>query len=298
MNEAKRDDWDDEEDQPKDDKANDEQEVEVKNEDGKVSVTQRPSRAERRQRRFEETVARHVQEKTSGLEAEVRSLRGLLQSQANQRPAPPPQQHEPEEPWIKKVQDIAERKEQIVRLMYQDGISEQDRQRYRSDWYRLDVDEKRAIMSEAEERASKKFQSSGQQPGYEEQVLRSEFPMVVSNPNALRWAAGQWNALQAEAAASGTSLTIEDQKAIMRKAGEKFGVLRQRAPETPAAIQQRHGAVPSAPAIGATTSYTMTDSDKRLALAWGDVNGMGALDHEKIYAAWYKNVGRYVEKDA
>lgn len=247
----------------------------TEDEDGAVRVQldeeekPRPARRERREswKAGEEELRRAREENE-----QLRQSQARLEAQVQARFADMQRQiPRGEDPYEREINQIR-RDQELIQTTLRSGAvqNEQEIERLRGRFYELDGRSKeverarikREVMDEVQQRQA---QQSGQ---YEEQALRSEFPEVIPNQQAMRWATGRYYQLVAE----GKPATLATSRAAVQEAAEHYGLRRPTVAAPTAAAQQRFGAV-SAQAGGRVTGEVRLDANqKKMALArWPNI---------------------------
>jgi len=248
-------------------------------EDGTVKVEfmakktpRQQKRADRGESRYQEVAerARRAEEKAQELERKMAELA----ERAQRGP-----QTAPTDPYEARLSEIRQNQELVLnalRTAQDETTAKQLKERF---------DQLEAAKEQArEERLMRRIASErGQQqaPGAtEEAIIRGEFPDVVTNERALRWAIGEYNRMvyqEGETWKPNLATTRE----AMRRAAEKFQLGRT-VPAVSPSQQARYGAVPSqAGARSGGFDGRLTKEQQRMAVAM-----YPRLSENEAYAKW------------
>lgn len=243
-------------------------------EDGSVQVETRQTRRDKRNGRFVSQLTQERDQFRGELEAarrELAEMRGLLQGQAQQRQAPVQQQQQPDNPHDRELATIRREMETIQHAL-RTGVDEATGETLKKRFYELD-DRRDAVLEErAAEKAYNRLQQQQQQQSgdVESQMLRAEFPDVIREPKAMKWAHGQY----LSAIADGEPDTLETSRKYLLKAAEKFGIRRPTMPRPSEAVQQRFGGIPSqAGARSMGDAVKLSREEQKMAIArWPELS--------------------------
>ncbi len=265
-------------------------EVHENEEDGSVTVSEqpRPTRKERRGGRQADEVARQ-RDRADNLERQLAQTREEMQREiqrVHQRIAQP---GVGEDPTKTRLSSIRSEQEGIQAQFRSGQIDQPTAERLRTRFYQLD-DEAGDIREErAAQRAVRAAQQVAQQNSgqTEEAIMRSEFPDVIGNPKALRYALGEYHRLAAE----DEPPTLVTTRKAMQAAVKRFNLRPEQAPPVATNVQQRYGAVSAQAGVGGNGGEIRLDgSQKKMAIArWPQ------LDEHEAYrkmAALLRNASR------
>jgi hypothetical protein len=203
-----------------------------------VSLPEKPQRKERRAAAYSEAkaAAAAAEERAARLEREIAELRGHVMA----RPSAPQYQQQPaEDPHAREIGQIRNEQETIQAAIRSGSIQDgQQLERMRKRFYELDQRKDEVVEDRATRRALDQFrrQQSNQGGDYEETILRSEFPDVVSHQAAMGWARGTYYQMLAE----GKPPTLQTSREALAKAAERFSL---RQPSMPAPSPWRSAAL-------------------------------------------------------
>lgn len=251
--------------------------VKANDEDGTKTVdlgdedpAPRKPRRERRAERQDDEVSRVRAE----LAAE-RERRAVLESQVargfqdlHQRVSQPQ-----EDPYRKRVASIREEQESIQTMIRNGALTDPAAvERARQRFYALNDEAEELAQERIITRATERMarQQPQQSTAAEEALIRSEFPDVLANQAATRFAVGEYHRLTAK----GEPATLATTRKAMQAAAEEFQIRRPTVPQLPPSQQQRYGAINAQ--AGARTSGTEIRLDKaqlKMAAArWPDLD--------------------------
>lgn len=234
--------------------------------DGTVLVDLEPARKPRKQRREE-----HQDDEVGRIRAQLedeRRARAALEQQVARGFQTIEQRQQPvEDPYKKRISSIREEQESIQTMLRTGALTDPNAvERARTRFY--------ALMEEAEdlrdqrvvEMAARRTTQAPQQQSAaaEEAIIRSEFPDVIGNPQAIRWATGEFYRLTA----SGEPATLATSRKAMQAAAETFKLRQPALPAVPPSQQQRYGAINGqAGARPAGAEVRLDKTQKKMALA-------------------------------
>lgn len=247
----------------KDTGADDEDEVTAEA-DGQVVVrTRKEKRAERSRSRHDELLSelRKTREEAEQARREASEARAL----AARGYQAPPQQETAADPYKARVREIRSEQESIQVAFRTGGLTNaEDVERLRKRYYDLEDKIEDLREEKVERRLAAKMPAPRQEGEYEERVLRDEFPEVIANGQATRYAIGVYQTLVAE----GKPPTLVTSREAMRKAGERFGLYGAKAPPVSDATKQKFGGVPAqAGARSGGTETRLNKAQQKMALA-------------------------------
>ena len=243
------------------------------------------SRGERRVREAKSRLDSALKERDAQWQSRFDRLEAQI-SATRAAPVNVPQPQHGEDPHIGKLRGIWAEQERITYLMRDPNMTEVDRQRLREEWYGLEGRKETLRIEEIDRRNEDRRSREPRQSSYEEQVLRQEFPEVINNPHALKYAIGEWERMQAIAARDGKPITLEMQKEAVRKAGEAFGIPGY-GPHAPAPTRTQQARFASVPTQAGTKAQggevRLTKEQQRMAEAnWPE------LKPNDAYVLWAK----------
>jgi hypothetical protein len=258
-------------------------------EDGSVTVSsERPTRKERRGGRQADEVAKW-REQAQGLERQLQQTREEMQREiqrVHQRIAQP---QAGADPYESRIDSIHQEQESIQATFRSGNVDQATAERLRQRFYDLNREERGIERKRIREEVMREVQPAIQQrPGDgEEAIIRAEFPDVVGNQKALRYALGEYHRLTAE----DEPATLATTRKAMQAAIKRFNLRPETAPAVPAPVQQRYGAVSAqAGAGGSGNEIRLEAAQKRMAVArWPQ------LDEHEAYrrmAALLRNASR------
>lgn len=273
--------------------------VKVSEEDGTATVDlgddEKPdtSRRARRGGRQADEVARLRQENEQS-RAELARLRA--ETQAALQGVQQRFQQAGEDPFKRQMANIRAEQESIQLAMRSTQMTEAQLNEKRQRFYELDDQANDLREQRVIQRAQQVAQQAARSPegAGEEAIIRSEFPDVISHPQALAWAVGAYNQLVAE----GEPRTLATSRKAMQKAAEnpRFGLRQMTAPAPTATQQQRYGAMPiQAGARNGGSDISLDKAQMKMALArWPQ---LAAQDEKLAYAEMAKLL-RQTEREA
>ena len=253
--------------------------------DGTVTVDLEPARKprkERREERQDDEVGRIRSElaasnaRAAALEQQV--ARGF--QSIEQRVGQPV-----EDPFKKRISSIREEQEGLQNMLRTGALTDPNAvERARKRFYELndeadDLRDQRVVEMAARRSAPQQGQQSA---AAEEALIRSEFPDVVGNQQAVRFAMGEFYRLTA----SGEPPTLATSRKAMQAAAEQFRLRQPALAPVPASQQQRYGAINGqAGARPAGAEIRLSKADKAMAVArWPE------LDEHEAYARMARTI--------
>jgi hypothetical protein len=262
--------------------------VKENEEDGSVTVGERPTRKERRGGRQADEVAKW-REKAQDLERQVAQTRDEMQRElqrVHQRIAQP---QAGADPYEARIDSIHQEQESIQATFRGGNVDQATAERLRQRFYDLNREERGIERKRMREEVLNEVRPALQQrPGDgEEAIIRAEFPDVVGNQKALRYALGEYHRLTAE----DEPATLATTRKAMQAAVKRFNLRPEQAPAVPGPVQQRYGAVSAqAGAGGSGNEIRLESAQKKMAVArWPQ------LDEHEAYrrmAALLRNSSR------
>jgi hypothetical protein len=248
--------------EPKEDKP----EPKVSEDDnGNVTVDLAPEPKERRPRRERRE---ERQDELRRYRDEAEALRGrMAQMEAHlaQRQYAP-QQPPGEDPYERELTKIRGQQELIQSALRSGSAqSAEEVDRLRRQFYELDGQtrklERDRIRTEVMgEMRRERGNTTGE---YEEQALRSEYPDIVTHPQAMRYATGLYYQMVAE----GKPTNLATSRKAMDQAAERFGLRQAAVPTASASERQRYGAVAAQAGQRSTSEVRLDKDQKRMAVA-------------------------------
>lgn len=235
-------------------------------EDGTVTVAdERPSRKDRRGGRQADEV-RRWREEADTLRRQLEETRQQTQQElqrVHQRISQPQQQ---QDPFRSRLEGIRNEQESIQAQIRAGQITADDAKRLRERFYQLD-DEREELrdqrsLQRARQLVQQETQASAGQG--EEAIIRAEFPDVIGNQSALRYAMGEYHRLTAK----GEPATLATTRKAMSEALKAFNLRPEAPPAVSPAQQQRFGAINGqAGASSSPAEIRLDKSQKAMALA-------------------------------
>lgn len=246
--------------------------VKENEEDGSVTVEpeEKPTRKERRGGRQADEVARWRQ-KSEDLERQLSETRQQTAAEF-QRIHQRIQQHgQGGDPIKSQLANIRAEQESIQGQFRAGNIDTATAERLRARFYELDEQAAETREQRILQRVDQRVQQASQQTAGqgEEAIIRAEFPEVIGNQAALRFAMGEYYKLTGK----GEPGTLATTRKAMNEALKEFGLRPQAMPAVSQAQQQRFGAIPAQ--AGYNTSggeIRLEGSQRKMAEArWPDV---------------------------
>jgi hypothetical protein len=262
-------------------------------EDGSVTVSDdnaRPTRKERRGGRQADEVARW-RDQAQNLERQLQQTREEMQREiqrVHQRIAQPAAGADPYE---SRIDSIHSEQESIQATMRAGNVDAATAERMRQRFYDLNREERTIERKRMREEvlnevrpALQQRQNDGQG---EEAIMRAEFPEVIANQKALRYALGEYHRLTAE----DEPATLATTRKAMMAAVKRFNLRPETAPAVAPAVQQRFGAVSAQAGAGGNAGETRLDTNqKKMAIArWPNIDEHDAY---RRMAALLRNASR------
>lgn len=234
--------------------------------DGNVTVAlpekgERKPRKERREEHREERQSReevaHLRQQMAALQAQVAQARQVQQYQPQQT----------EDPYEAELGRIRTQQETIQTALRAGAVTDSGEvERLRRQFYDLDGAAKRIDRERTKREVLEEVRrENGNRAGdYEEATLRNEYPDVIANPAAMRWAMGAYYQKVAE----GHPQTVITSRQAMQEAAVKYGLRQTAIPAPSQAQQQRFGGV-SGQAGGRSSSneIRLDGNQRKMAMA-------------------------------
>ena len=262
-----------------------------------VKVPERPTRKDRRAQRgrdrYEEVAqeARRAREEAERYRREMDELRTQIARGFDEVRRGP--QRTEEDPYKSKLEDIRREQESIQSAFRAGNVSSNDEiERLRRRYYELEDRRTEVIEERLESRIAQKYAQQEPRGGsHEAAVLQAEFPEVVADQRAMRYAVGLYQQYVAE----GKPGNLTTSREVMRKAAERFGLGAPVIPPQPSENQRlKYGAVPAqAGAKAAPSGVRLTKDQQRMAVA-----AYPSLSEEEAYTKWVRDIWLPSQRDS
>lgn len=265
-------------------KADDEGNVEVRTE----------TRKDRRAKRYDDLAREREEYRTRAerLEREVQEIRSQAAAAMQMAHMERARQAEPQkDPYKEAVEGIRREQERIQAILRSKEIVDPNElQQLKTEYYGLEDRRIEALERRMLDRVRGEVARPRDPAEAEAHILQSEFPEVVANGSALRWATGLFHQMVAE----GKPANLTTSRAALKQASEKFGFSEVQAPPPSAAQQAKYGAVSAqAGANGAQDGIRLDKAAQRMALAM-----YPSLPEEDAFKKWAAKKERWEKRQA